>query len=127
MMEISKKSIVDIYGLIIGYLNEAEVEESAYIKLVNELEKHKIAIPLDLYNKVIEFVKSEISILTYNYEKEFENTYNSKYGKFNESIFEINDDSLEKVLFEYLDRINTTREKFEIFSEKQLRKYMEVA
>ena len=55
MMEISKKSIVDIYGLIIGYLNEAEVEESAYIKLVNELEKHKIAIPLDLYNKVIEF------------------------------------------------------------------------
>lgn len=120
--DITKQNIQKCFSIIKNYLESWEVEdESRYAEMTVAIDRLKVAIPKDIFDKIMDFIKCEIAPLVYEHDTIFSSMYKEEYGHYDENhVFVIKDGKLNKVLEEYLKIVMDVEKRFDEFSTKEL-------
>lgn len=79
--DVSKMSIQKCYDILKDYLHSDDVEnEECYVEMRMEIDKLKISIPNDIFQKIVEFIDKEIDPIIYESDKVFASLYTEEYG-----------------------------------------------
>lgn len=128
MNELSKKAIYDIYCIMKEYLRYENLEdEESYSELFYEIEKRKLIIPSDIYDKIVAFIDDNIASYVHEdaehrCEKCFEN---DNVAINQDGNYEIKDiDALEKIMIIYQEQLYRLNKKLDDFAMQELRPYL---
>lgn len=114
-----QNSISECYSILKHYVNSDNAEdEEHYLSMRLEIETLKLALPTELFNKIITFIESEISPLVYEQDTIFASMYSEEYGFVDDNgIFNIKgEDEFIQMIGKYIQVMIGVEEKLEAFS-----------
>ena len=117
-----RMKIFECNSLILDFLHSELIEdEEEYCKLLQEINKYSIAIPDDVFKKIIGFVEEYLEPIIYDRENYFSETYTEEYGSFNEyGTFCVAEDKTMQFLGSYLRKIVDIEDWFQDFGKREL-------
>ena len=121
--ELGKENIQKCYELLKDHIASMEVEdEQRLADLTSEIDKLKLAIPPEIYEKIEIFIKEEFFPMVYEYERVFEALHKKEYGEYDENhTFCVKrEEEMQKIIMEYFKILLSVDEKLEKFASEEL-------
>lgn len=123
MTDFNKNAILHCYKLMKDYLHDDEIEdEECFSQMFAEVEKQKIAIPRDVYQKICQFIDERLAPIVYEREKTFTECYRDDIGFYNsEDVWEVSDEeSMKKMCMAFIVRIFEIEQELDNFAMSEL-------
>lgn len=120
--DFSKSRIKIVYDLIYDYLTELSVEdEDALCNLQMKIDKEKIAMPTEIYEKFQWFIEEHLEPFVYNPEEAFGAFHSEENGCFDEDgVFHIKEGRVIVSVLEFMDAICKKQKALERFAMDEL-------
>ncbi len=119
--DFTKKSIFKAYEIIMNHIKSNKIkDEDAYLEVCNKINNLKIAIPSDVYEKIIGFMKEYLDALICDEEGFFEYLYEKKVHAPDDSPIYVSDYYQYEWLRKEVSGLDFIVEDFEEFGMKEL-------
>lgn len=121
--QLTKKSLMEVSRIIKNLLQSGDVtQEKDYCEMLSKLELEKPAIPEELFDRIMAFIKQNIEPLVYDYDNVFAELHSPDNGYFDEDlVFHIHSDKcFATMLVQYYGIILGVEKKWNEFCSEKL-------
>lgn len=127
MTDFNKGAIFHVYSLLKDYLHSDDVQcEEAYCELITEIDKYKITMPSEVFDKIYAFVEDCIEPIVYKPQEVFRECYTEEIGNLDENrVFRVhNIEGTEKMIINYMFKLVEIEQELDEFATSELFPYL---
>ena len=123
LTDFNKNAILRCYELMKDYLHDDQMEhEECFSQMFTEIEKQRIAIPGEVYEKICQFIDETLAPIVYEREETYPECYSDDIGFYNEEgIWEVRDEeSLKRMCMAFIMRTMEIEQALDKFAMDEL-------
>ena len=123
LTDFNKNAILRCYELMKDYLHDDAMEdEECFSQMFAEIEKQRIAIPGEVYEKIGQFIDENLAPIVYEREETYSECYSEDIGFYNEEgIWEVRDEeSMKRMCMAFIMRTMEIEQELDKFAMDEL-------
>lgn len=123
LTDFNKNAILRCYELMKDYLHDDAMEdEECFSQMFAEIEKQRIAIPREVYEKIGQFIDENLAPIVYEREETYSECYSEDIGFYNEEgIWEVRDEeSMKRMCMAFIMRTMEIEQALDKFAMDEL-------
>ncbi|RGO54815.1 hypothetical protein [Dorea formicigenerans] len=121
--EFQKQQIMEIYEVLKNFVSEMDIEdEDEYYKIRAVIERKKLVLPEAIFNAIWQFMDNVVEEYVLNAEKP---AFTEEEAEYENGVMNIKTDAaFNKLMSQFLERLQELDEKIDQFAEQELRAYL---
>ncbi len=123
--ELTKQAILSIYSTMCDFFScEDEEREEIWWKVMGDIEKSRLIIPSEEYEKIKKYLQDNLKDMVFDEEKAFPGLYSEEFGVCDEEgNFVVHYEKTNEFLSKYIKIVNDKEESFKEFMIKNFSEY----
>ena len=121
--EFQKQQIMDIYEALKKFVSGMDIEnEDEYYRIRSVIERKKLVLPKTIFNAILQFMDNIVE--EYVFEAEYP-AFTEEEAEYENGVMNIKTDAeFNKLMSQFLERLQELDEKIDQFAEQELRAYL---
>lgn len=121
--EFHEQQIMDIYEVLKNFVSEMNIEdEDEYYRVKDVIERKKLVLPETIFNAIMQFMDNVVEEYVFDAERP---AFTEEEAEYENGVMNIKTDAVfNKLMSQFLERLQELDEKIDQFAERELKAYL---